>query len=102
MNRPWCCPEPRCAPLFQLKDGGWQLLECKPGESFFCFGKLAEAVRFVYDGIEHVNDLSTCCFTPLKGIIRYQENREDWYALKTAYTRALQKLEDTERIPDGA
>lgn len=95
IDRPWCCPEPRCMPLHTLvDDDGMQ-----PGNSFVCFGKAPE-VEFSYDGIEHRNDLRHCDYTPLKGLIAYQENESDWQALKTAYWRALSAL-DTHRAQDG-
>jgi hypothetical protein len=92
-ERPWCCPEPRCAPLHILKDSDAGL---QPGASFVCFGKAPE-VAFTYDGVEHVNDLRSCHYTPLKGLLAFQESAEDWDALRSAYGRALGALERRER-----
>lgn len=64
----------------------------QPGASFVCFGKAPE-VAFTYDGVEHVNDLRSCHYTPLKGLTANQENADDWEALKAAYWRALNALE---------
>ncbi len=90
MNRPWCCPDPRCAILYQLKDYDADALdEPQPGQSFVCFGKMPEGVRFNYDGVDHANDLRTCNYTPLKGLIVWQENEQDWVALIAAYQTAL-------------
>lgn len=91
-DRPWCCPEPRCTPLHLLADAEAGM---QPGASFVCFGKAPEEVAFVYDGVGHVNDLRSCHFTPLKGLIAYQENTDDWEALRTAYWRALAALSAT-------
>lgn len=89
--RPWCCPEPRCAPLHLLRDGDASRTAVEPGESFVCFGHAPE-VAFTYDGVEHSNDLRSCHYSPLKGVVAFQENREDWEALKAGYWRALNAL----------
>jgi hypothetical protein len=93
-ERPWCCPEPRCAPLHLLAEA------VAPGESFVCFGKAPE-VEFTYDGVAHTNDLRSCHYTPLKGLIAYQENRDDWEAMRAGYWRALAAL-DTRVFPPAA
>ena len=90
-ERPWCCPEPRCTPLHALRGGEKPLSQPDPGESFHCFGKAPE-VTFVYDGVEHVNDTRSCSYTPLKGVVSWQENADDWEALRSAYWRALNAL----------
>lgn len=91
--RPWCCPEPRCSPLHQLRDADAEDVSTpQPGESFVCFG-VAPEVTFAYDGVEHANDLRSCHYTPLKGLIAYQENADDWAAIRAAYGRALSVLE---------
>lgn len=87
--RPSCCPEPRCAPLHVLRDS--EAAADHPGESFVCFGD-APPVAFTYDGIEHRNDLRSCHYSPLKGLIAFQENAEDWEALRSGYGRALSVL----------
>jgi hypothetical protein len=91
--RPWCCPEPRCTPLHLLAEAA------APGESFVCFGKAPE-VEFTYDGVTHSNDLRSCHYTPLKGLIAYQENRGDWEAMRAGYWRALAALDARVLPPD--
>lgn len=86
--RPWCCPEPRCRPLYQVG----QTEAGQPGESWSCWGGMAEPVVFVYDGVEHSNDLNSCHYTPLKGVVRFQENFGDWLAFEACYHAALQRL----------
>lgn len=86
--RPFCCPEPRCTPVYHYNLFSPPL----PGESFSCFGRMAEPVEFVYDGKKHANDLNHCDYTPLKGVIRWQENEGDWRALAKMFERALEKL----------
>lgn len=86
--RPWCCPDRRCQPLVQIGEPQ----EEQPGESFLCLGKMGAEVTFVYDGRSHTNDLSTCCYTPLKGILRFQENADDWFLQAFAYQQGLWKL----------
>ena len=91
MNRPWCCPEPRCTPIYQYP---WNVVrKVDPGSSFSCFGVMDRAVVFIYDGNEHANDLNHCDYTPLKGVIRWQENRDDWIGLRDMATAALARLD---------
>ena len=97
-NRPWCCPEPRCTPVHQLGNEAVDLSRPTPGESFLCFGEAPEVV-FIYDGVEHKNDLRSCSYTALKGVIANQENRDDWWLLARHYTAALSALKET---PDDA
>lgn len=87
ISRPWCCPDPRCTPLFQIANH--DLSEPKPGESFSCFGRMSEGVEFVYDGSDHANDLRSCHYTPLKGLVAWHENEADWAMLSRAYASAL-------------
>jgi hypothetical protein len=49
-------------------------------------------IKFTYDGNVHVNDLNHCEYTPLKGVIRWQENEDDWVAAQELYGIALRKL----------
>jgi hypothetical protein len=53
---------------------------------------MAEPVAFSYDGSEHNNDLNHCDYTPLKGVIRWQENEDDWVAVQRFFATALRKL----------
>lgn len=89
-ERPWCCPEPSCTPIHQLANE--PLDQPNPGESFICFGRMAEGIEFVYDGSDHKNDLRSCAYTPLKGLIANQENADDWRMLGRAYATALKRL----------
>ena len=88
LTRPYCCPEPRCTPIYNanLPD------QPQPGVSWCCWGYLPEAIQFEYDGYRHKNDLSSCWCSALKGVIRWQENAEDWWATVIAYQRALDSL----------
>lgn len=90
--RPWCCPERRCVPVHTVQGSTQPLSNADPGESFVCFGDAPE-VEFAYDGVEHVNDTRSCHYTPLKGLIAYQENAQDWQAMQSAYSRAFTALE---------
>lgn len=92
MNRPWCCPEPRCEPVHQLSES-FDLAIPTPGMSFSCFGRMGEEIRFTYDGEEHPNDLRSCHYTPLKGVVMWQENPGDWAVVRDAYSEALVRLE---------
>jgi hypothetical protein len=93
--RPWLCPEPRCTPLTNLRDGDYpDITVPEPGQSFFCWGVMETPVSFNYDGHEHPNDCNGCTYTPLKGLIRFQENENDWDALSTYYHVAVVKLRE--------
>ncbi len=86
--RPWCCPEPSCTPIYAYN----LYAPAVPAESFVCFGRMARPVEFTYDGVKHANDLNHCDYTPLKGIIRWQENEDDWRGVVKTFSRALEKL----------
>ena len=88
--RPWCCPEPRCQPIHQLANG--DLSTPRPGDSFLCFGRMPRGIVFIYDGDRHRNDLRSCSYTPLKGVIANMENLDDWKMLGRAYATAAQKV----------
>jgi hypothetical protein len=78
------------APTQQQWDAG--AVDHHPGDSMICFGLMPSPVEFVYDGHSHINDLNVCYATPLKGLIRTQENRDDWWLMRRAYDRALKRL----------
>lgn len=89
MFRPWCCPDPHCTPLYHYNV---YVDSPQPGESFSCFGIMERPIEFTYDGKKHKNDLSHCDYTPLKGVIKWQENEDDWFALERMFAKARQKL----------
>ena len=92
-ERPWLCPEPRCTPLVNLRDGDYaDITVPEPGESFYCWGVMERRVEFTYDGVTHPNDCNGCTYTPLKGLIRFQENEGDWDNLSTYYHLAVVQL----------
>ena len=95
LPRPWCCPDPlTCAPLMQLRDGESRPLdEPQPGQTWSCWGRAGNSQRFTFDGVEHENDLHSCHYTALKGVVMYHENRADWENLATYYHLALRKLD---------
>ena len=97
MSRPWLCPEPlHCTPLHNLRDGDYKDIRVpEPGQSFFCAGVMPGDTEFSYDGVQHANDLRSCAYTPLKGLISWQENEADWENLAGFYLRALQKLRES-------
>ena len=76
-RRPFCCPDPqKCVPIhispfFVNK-------ELTAGYSASCYGYCSEK-RFIYDQVEHVNDISHCVITPLKGVIRFFNNIDDFF-----------------------
>lgn len=70
-KKPRCCPDPTCEILFCMDHA-----DDDPGDSFDCYGKIPE-VTFIWNGNEHTNNISHCTYTPLKGTIRYLENKDD-------------------------
>lgn len=95
--RPKFCPDPKgCAPLIHpLTDGDNPMLD-NPGFAVHCFGGLAEPIVWTFNNVEHVEDLSTCQYSPLKGVIRWLENVSDWAALSRAYRAAIPAANDRE------
>lgn len=102
-QRPWCCPEPRCEPLINLRDGEYKdITKPEPGHTWTCWGALAEPIEFVYDGVRHSNDLTVCHYTALKGVLRFQDNAADWNALATYYHYAGELVKRREPVePEG-
>lgn len=97
LARPWCCPEPRCVVASQGANTRGQSLEVpQPGESFTCFGRAPQEVAFIYDGIEHKNDLNVCMYTSLKGMLRFQMNIDDLWLVARDYWTALRALAPVE------
>ena len=89
MDRPWLCPEPRCTPLLNLRDGDYDdITRPEPGQTWMCWGLMERPVSFIYDGVDHPNNCNACTYTPLKGVLRFQENPNDWEALANRYSRA--------------
>ncbi len=93
LSRPWCCPEPSCTLLHNDQVEATPT----PGVSFICFGRMKREVAFTYDGETHASDLNHCDYTPLKGIIRWQENVADWRYILEQYNRALRTLRGRRR-----
>ena len=98
-ERPWCCPEPRCLPVWQVRDSNSKPLgEAQPGQSFGCWGRLGRTVEFAYDGVPHTNDLKSCFYSALKGVVSWQENIEDWTLLADAYHMAELRMRSGNRV----
>ena len=89
LPRPWCCPDPTCRPLFQLENG--DLSDEQPGESFSCFGDMGRVETFSFAGVEHANDLRSCHYLPLRGLLSFFENEDDWMLLSRAYATARKR-----------
>lgn len=64
------------------------------GLSWWCLGRMAEPRTFTYDGVEHTNDLNDCHYSPLKGVIRWEENEDDIGTLASTYRIATLRLTD--------
>src|SRR5688500_10595448 len=87
---PYCCPERTCDPIYVC---GYEGTE-NAGASWECFGRMADVTVFEYAGERHRNDLNRCVYTPLKGVIRFQENAQDWALWVYATETALCELTD--------
>lgn len=103
--RPQMCPEPRCQPLYQWPPPTKKQIDKgirtdPTEESWHCFGYMKEEIVFIYNDDKHANDLHSCCYTPLKGLIVWQENRDDWYGMKRCYTRALKRLDEIRNLKE--
>lgn len=93
LNRPWCCPEPRCLPLWQVRDSSSEpLAKPQPGQSWACWGRLGRTVEFEYDGVMHANDLRSCFYTALKGVVSWHETADDWMLMEDGYHMAAARL----------
>lgn len=102
-SRPPLCPCPQsCRPLYnaladdpRLKTG-----DLNEGYSGDCIGKADESV-YVVGGQQHTNDMNHCVFTPLKGVIRFQVNREDVYGMMHMAQAVLHDLANPPRVCEG-
>jgi len=73
-NRPhWCFGD--CEPIFSR----YSRENFDKGASCFCYGQMTTEHIFTAKATEHINDLSHCLYTPLKGIIRFFLNENDAY-----------------------
>jgi hypothetical protein len=90
-SRPWCCPEPTCTPVAQMSESA-DLSQPVMGLAWWCLGKMERPRSFTYDGIEHTNNLNDCHYSPLKGVIRWEENADDIGTLASTYAIAAKKL----------
>ncbi len=84
LRRPWFCPNPSCEWFYQAQVYDPPRL----GESGDCFGRMDRPIPFTYDGVEHVNDIYQCQYSPLKGVVCWQVNREDLDAFRAVYENA--------------
>jgi hypothetical protein len=95
MKRPWICAECNCEPIFQGKASDYDDISvCNAGQSWICFGKMKQSITFMYNGVEHENDLRTCQYTTLKGLVAWQMNEADWDFFATVYGRAFEKIQE--------
>lgn len=98
-SRPWCCPEPTCTPFMQFGES-MDLAKPEMGLSWLCLGKMEQPRTFIYDGVEHTNDLNDCHYSPLKGVIRWEENAADIGGMASTYTLAVARLSEQEQPDD--
>lgn len=75
-RRPIGCPDPEgckmihVSPMFTKEDQ-------RQGYSGSCYGYCGRQ-EFQYKNVHHVNDISHCVFTPLKGVVRFFNNLNDF------------------------
>jgi len=93
MSRPWCCMDRKCTPLINFHDHK-DISIPEEGKSIFCWGKMDKMIKFNYNGVEHNNDINFCCYTPLKGCIKFQVNKDDLELLKIGCARAFEKFSE--------
>jgi len=66
-NRPIFCYDKICEVIYST----FQQEHFDDGYSFFCYGKLKKPHLFIEKKAKHLNQLSHCYYTPLKGMIRF-------------------------------
>lgn len=99
-TRPHLCPcSKSCTPLYNslAEDDRVVSGDLNEGYSGDCIGKGDESV-YVVGGQTHTNDMNHCVFTPLKGVIRFQINKEDVYGMLHMAKAVLTDLEDPQRV----
>jgi len=88
ISRPPFCYDKECKVIYS----SYNDKDFDEGFSFFCFGKLREVHIFKEKETEHINDLSHCYYTPLKGMIRFFVNAEDLWKEATSKLAVLNRL----------
>lgn len=91
-GRPSGCPDPQCVPLYGLAERA-KMESLAPGDSYICFGRMAEPDDYTAHGVRHLNDLCSCHYTPRLGQIRFYENLDDWRSLQSALGDAIARAE---------
>lgn len=94
-SRPPLCPcATTCTPIWnglafddRLKTG-----DLNEGYSGDCIGQ-SIPLTYIVGGQEHVNDMNHCIFTPLKGVLRFQINKDDVSAMLHMCNSVLAELE---------
>lgn len=92
VGRPKLCPDQTCTPLCGVSEKA-RLQNCEEGDSFICFGRMAEPVVYDAVSIRHDNDLCSCHYTPRTRLTRWYENLDDWKTLAEGYAFAAKQVE---------
>lgn len=98
-TRPILCPcSQSCQPLYNslADDDRVKVGDLNEGYSGDCIGKGDQSV-YVVGGQTHTNDMNHCVFTPLKGVIRFQINRDDVAGMLHMATAVLHDTADPPR-----
>jgi hypothetical protein len=99
-SRPPLCPcANSCQPVYNTlaDDDRMKTGDLNEGYSGDCIGCGDKSV-FVVGGQTHTNDMNHCVFTPLKGVIRFQVNREDVYGMLHMAQSVLHDLAEPPRV----
>jgi hypothetical protein len=90
--RPHFCPFPvTCQPVIRpLTDSDNRTLD-NPSFAVTCFGD-TEPLIWVFNDVEHREDLRSCHYSPLKGVVTWHENLEDWDVLAATYRMAAEAV----------
>ena len=97
-NRPHLCPcKETCQPIYNALafDDRVQTGDLNEGYSGDCIGR-SEPLEYTIGGQKHINDLNHCIFTPLKGIIRFQVNKDDLHLMSNMCRAVLAKVDPIE------
>lgn len=94
-QRPLLCPCPvSCTPIRNefIREDDSQVQDLTEGISGECYGRASQTREFIVGGIHHKNTLNHCIFTPLKGVLQFQECEGDLESYIMLANRVLQEI----------
>ena len=94
-DRPPLCPcAATCEPIVNMMAHDNRIVtgDLNDGYSGDCIGQ-SKPLEYTVGGQKHINDLNHCIFSPMKGIIRFQVNKDDLHSMVRMCLLALETVD---------